>query len=73
MYERLCSVVSFDIVSTAILLKKKFYADLLKNFEFCRFLVNSTYVIVRILKSAQINMIFSYKNYINKRYLKPLL
>jgi hypothetical protein len=28
---------------------------------------------MEVLKSAQINMIFSYKNYINKRYLKPLL
>ncbi len=26
-----------------------------------------------VLKSTQINMIFSYKNYINKRHLKPLL
>ena len=31
------------------------------------------YIINEVLKSAQINMIFSYKNYINKRYLKPLL
>ena len=26
-----------------------------------------------VLKSTQINMIFSYKNYNNKRHLKPLL
>jgi len=27
----------------------------------------------KVLKSTQINMIFSYKNYNNKRHLKPLL
>ena len=30
-------------------------------------------IINQVIKSAQINMIFSYKNCINKRYLKPLL
>ena len=29
--------------------------------------------IIEVLKSTQINMIFSYKNYNNKRHLKPLL
>ena len=29
--------------------------------------------ISEVLKSTQINMTFSYKNYINKRHLKPLL
>jgi len=28
-------------------------------------------IIYEVLKSTQVNMIFSYKNYINKRYLKP--